>query len=57
MALRDTPMASYDTTFDSITAVKLQNTSLIMWSGIYTTKVKGITIFVLGEKLSLDGKV
>ena len=35
----------------------LQKTSLIMWSRIYPTNVKGVTILVKGEKLSLVDKV
>ena len=35
----------------------LQKRSLIMWSGIYPTNVKDITILVKEEKLPLVGKV
>ena len=54
---RDTPMASYDTKFNSITAVKLQKTSLHDYVEWNLYRVKGITIFVQGEKLQLDKRV
>ena len=44
----------YDVKFD-IAAAKLQKTSLIILSRIYTTKLKGITTLLVGEKLG--GKV
>ena len=55
--MEKTHQCFYDVKFDIITAAKLQKTSLIILSGIYTAKLKDITILVIGEKLPLDGNV